>query len=332
MSNAVGARAVARGAIILLSLCLVAGEAAGKTAHRKHVAVRGPDTTLAVPAPRVPTPVRFFTINHVLAKRAGLPDGSGPVQLAALDPSAPVSDAPAGPPVAPNLSDEPFGLFLFRAPQGVLWTKWHGVEAVLAAEAEIVTACRADREHCASPAALKFIALVDTARALEGRARIEAVNRSVNMAVRYMSDYAQHGVADLWSPPLATLTTGLGDCEDYAIAKFAVLRDAGVPADSLRILLVRDTVARADHAVLAVREQSRWLILDNRSMWLTEDRESRSLMPLFAIDGQGVKLLAAPYTRRTLPTEDVTPAAALWGEDVAPAEAGGSQSNLPLLL
>ena len=208
-----------------------------------------------------------------------------------------------------------------------------GVEQDLVVEAETVGLCGIDPAHCPSPAALKFIALVDRARAQEGRARIELVNRAVNLAVRYMSDYAQHGVPDLWSPPLATLTTGFGDCEDYAIAKFAVLRAAGVPAESLRILLVRDRVVHADHAVLAVREEGRWLILDNRTMLLSEDRDSTNLMPLIAIDGQGVKLLAAPYAR-ALPTEDVTPATQ-WGEapEAAPAvTAGGSPSELPLLL
>jgi predicted transglutaminase-like cysteine proteinase len=334
MSTAVGARAIARGAIILLSFCLVAGEASGKTRQRRHAAGRAPVTAL-VEAPRAlaptPTPIRFFTINHVLAKRAGLADAAAPVRLASLDPGAPVGDAV--PPAAPTSSAEPFGLFTFRAPQGALWAKWRGVEADLVVEAETVGLCGIDPARCPSPAALKFIALVDAARAQDGRARIEFVNRAVNLAVRYMSDYAQHGVADLWSAPLATLTTGFGDCEDYAIAKLAVLRAAGVPAENLRILLVRDTAVHADHAVLAVREESRWLILDNRTMLLSEDRDSANLMPLIAIDSQGVKLLAAPYAR-ALPTEDVAPAAQ-WGEaaDAASAvTAGGSPSELPLLM
>ena len=59
------------------------------------------------------------------------------------------------------------------------------------------------------------------------------------------------------------------DCEDYAIAKYVALREAGVEAADLRFLLVRDRLA-GDHAVLGVRYEGRWLILDNRHWpWAT---------------------------------------------------------------
>ena len=82
---------------------------------------------------------------------------------------------------------------------------------------------RAIRDRCASPAALKFLAIVDAARLREGRARLGEVNRAINLAIRPVSDLAQYGQVDVWSSPLATLTRGGGDCEDYAIAKFVAL-------------------------------------------------------------------------------------------------------------
>ena len=84
------------------------------------------------------------------------------------------------------------------------------------------------------------------------------------MAIRYVSDYAQHGEADRWSAPLASFATAKGDCEDYAIAKYVVLREAGVARENLQLVLVRDRAVRQDHAVLAARLDDRWLILDNR--------------------------------------------------------------------
>ena len=53
------------------------------------------------------------------------------------------------------------------------------------------------------------------------------INRDINMAIRPTSDLAQWGVTDRWSAPLATLASGRGDCEDYAIAKYVALREAG---------------------------------------------------------------------------------------------------------
>ena len=75
-----------------------------------------------------------------------------------------------------------------------------------------------------------------------------------------------------------------GDCEDYAIAKFAMLLDAGIAEKDLKVLLVRDMAVRQDHAVLAVRIDGRWLVLDNRRFGLAEAGDLPYFMPLFAID------------------------------------------------
>jgi predicted transglutaminase-like cysteine proteinase len=190
-------------------------------------------------------------------------------------------------------------MFAFRAPEGVLWTKWRGVAADIAKDVEAMAQCRASAAQC-SPAATRFIAVIDDVRRHDGRARLENVNRAVNDAIRYTPDMEQHGVADLWSAPLATFASGRGDCEDYAIAKYVALREAGVAAEDMRVLLVRDLAVREDHAVLAVREGGRWMILDNRSMAPIADSDVRNFMPLFALDQEGVKLFAAPYVERAI--------------------------------
>jgi predicted transglutaminase-like cysteine proteinase len=174
---------------------------------------------------------------------------------------------------------------------------------------------------------LRFLALVEGAREQTGRARLEAVSHAVNAQIRYTSDMAQHGVPDLWSAPLATLASRRGDCEDYAIAKYAVLRAAGVAADDLRIVLLRDTASREDHAVLAARENGRWFILDNRRAGFYEDTALPHYMPLFALGQNGVQVFAAPYAMRPQ-HESETIAPATDGGD-AP---GGSTGYAPLLL
>ena len=100
-----------------------------------------------------------------------------------------------------------------------------------------------------------FSLIIGAAEKRVGRAKLEEVNRSVNASIRYISDMAQHGVPDLWSGALATFSSGQGDCEDYAIAKYEILRAAGVAAEDLRIMLVRDLAVREIHAVLAARGQ-----------------------------------------------------------------------------
>ncbi|HLX17227.1 MAG TPA: transglutaminase-like cysteine peptidase [Bradyrhizobium sp.] len=185
-------------------------------------------------------------------------------------------------------SAEPFGLFVSRMSGGGLREKWMGVERKLDDERVQLALCDGDRARCVSPAALQFLAIVDSGRAREGRARLGEVNRAINLAIRSMSDMAQYGQIDVWSSPLVTFTTGAGDCEDYAIAKFVALRMAGVSPDDLRIVVMRDTIRGEDHAVAMARLDGHWLTLDNRRMAMVEDADVRNYRPLFVIDDRGV--------------------------------------------
>jgi predicted transglutaminase-like cysteine proteinase len=122
-----------------------------------------------------------------------------------------------------------------------------------------------------------------------GRARIGVINRAINLAIKPTSDWAQWGVADRWSAPLETLTSGRGDCEDYAIAKYVALSEAGIGEADLRIVIVRDLGLGEDHAVLAARDGEKWLLLDNRRLALLEDNELQRGRPLFALNRDGVR-------------------------------------------
>ena len=62
-----------------------------------------------------------------------------------------------------------------------------------------------------------------------------------------------------------TLRTRTGDCEDYAILKMQMLAAAGVDRDDMMLTLARDTIQRSDHAVLLVRHEGEWVMLDMAS-------------------------------------------------------------------
>jgi predicted transglutaminase-like cysteine proteinase len=207
---------------------------------------------------------------------------------------APAANLNAGSLISPGALDlirksaEPFGLFATRLSAGSLLDKWKGVERKLEDDMVQFALCDGDREHCVSPAALRFLDIVDAARAREGRARFGEINRAINLAIRSMSDMAQYGQIDVWSSPLDTFASGAGDCEDYAIAKFAALRMAGVSPDDIRIVVLRDVLHGEDHAVVLARLDGHWLTLDNRRMAMIEDIDVRNHRPLFVIDDGGV--------------------------------------------
>jgi len=206
-------------------------------------------------------------------------------------------------------SVEPFGLPAAILADGGLHDKWLGVQRRLDDEMVQLALCEGDREGCVSPAALQFLAIVDAAKARDGRARLGEINRAINLAVRPVSDLAQYGQLDVWTSPLVTLTRG-GDCEDYAIAKFVALRRAGIASDDLRIVIMRDTVHGEDHAVAAARLDGHWLTLDNRRMAMVEDSDVRNYRPTFVIDQHSVMRYAdvpllADASRRSLATPAV---------------------------
>jgi predicted transglutaminase-like cysteine proteinase len=198
-------------------------------------------------------------------------------------------------------SAEPFGLIKIVAPEGgqtVL--EWRKLMANVGSARRELEQCRSEPDRC-NDAERQFVALVKKAASLQGRAKIEFVNERINGEIRYTSDNAQWGTDDIWSLPIdaskeASLETGKGDCEDYALAKYVALHQAGVPDEKLRMVLVHDNFVDQDHAVLAVREDDKWLILDNRWSKPVEDKElTPRFKPLFIVEKTGVSLLARSF-------------------------------------
>ncbi|MFD2181531.1 transglutaminase-like cysteine peptidase [Rhodoplanes azumiensis] len=200
-------------------------------------------------------------------------------------------------------ADQPFGRAVERAPEGRLWSKWRDILVAMATETSRVEGCRARASACDDAAALDFVALVDTARGLDGRDRLATVNRAVNDAIRFVTDLDQHGVQDRWSAPLVTLANRQGDCEDFAILKYAVLRSAGLPETDLRVVVVHDRWIGDVHAVLSVREGDRWHVLDNRWAEPRVDAALPRFAPLFTLAADGVSAYpenaVAPKLMRT---------------------------------
>ena len=210
----------------------------------------------------------------------------GSARTAALDPAQ-----PGTPPLSPPPMSEPFGLAATPIAFGQVLTKWHGVESRIRADNETFAQCASSEARCPQ-AAHNFLAIVTQGRALSGLARIGVINRAVNMAIEPMSDMAQWGVPDRWSPPLETFSTGRGDCEDYAIAKYVALTAAGIPAQDVKLVIVRNIAANEDHAIVAVRNGGDWIMLDNRWLTLVKDVEMPKIAPLFVLDDTGVREFA----------------------------------------
>lgn len=108
--------------------------------------------------------------------------------------------------------------------------------------------------------------------------------QKIGNSVKYITDAELYGVRDKWANPSEFMSKG-GDCEDFAIAKFMMLRSAGVPNEALRLVVLMDKKTNEAHAVLVVyptfagrfAEMSEPKLLDNRD---------RNVMKTSRLDGR----------------------------------------------
>ena len=92
-------------------------------------------------------------------------------------------------------------------------------------------------------------------------ARLDGVNRFFNRRIAFRDDLQVWHVEDYWASPLETLQQGMGDCEDFAIAKYFSLLASGMAASQLRLVYVRLQVAvpaalTSAHGARVLRERA----------------------------------------------------------------------------
>ena len=111
-------------------------------------------------------------------------------------------------------------------------------------------------------------ALVLQGRDLATQDKLELVNRYLNRQDyevdrrRNNPDRVVLDVRSHWSTLFEFMARG-GDCEDYAAAKYFLLRSLGLAAERLRVVVVWEPEQRSFHAILAYR----W---PNDEVWLLE--------------------------------------------------------------
>jgi predicted transglutaminase-like cysteine proteinase len=109
--------------------------------------------------------------------------------------------------------------------------------------------CLAEKDRCAPAAEASEVDATPELLAL-----VQQVQADVNRRVAPRPEPAGR---DLWQ-----IADGSGDCEDFALAKQAALRSAGLPAGAVRLATAR-LPNRELHAVVTVATDDGTLVLDN---------------------------------------------------------------------
>ena len=122
------------------------------------------------------------------------------------------------------------------------------------------------------------------------------VNAYFRDNVNYKTDDIVWKQSDYWASPAEFLAKELGDCEDYAIAKYIFLLKLGVAEEKLRLIYVkakvggrRSTVTQA-HMVLGYYETptSQPMILDSLISEVLPARQRTDLIPVFSFNSMGI--------------------------------------------
>jgi predicted transglutaminase-like cysteine proteinase len=179
-----------------------------------------------------------------------------------------------------------------------LLSQWH-LQSQSPSQAQAQPQAQAQAHARASTALVRPAAMVGLTDLAGDVARLHVVNDFFNQRIRFATDRQTWGVEDHWTTPLEVLARGQGDCEDYAIAKYAVLLAAGMPASRLRLVYVRARLPAAQpgaapvlepHMVLAYHAEpgDEPLILDNLRPDILPAGQRPDLMPVFSFNSEGL--------------------------------------------
>jgi predicted transglutaminase-like cysteine proteinase len=122
--------------------------------------------------------------------------------------------------------------------------------------------------------------------------KLKSMNVFFNRQVQFESDSENWGMVDYWTSPMELLNRGIGDCEDYAIAKYFSLIAMGVSPAKMRMVYVRAQVGGSvqAHMVLAYYPEpaAEPLILDNLITDMRPASRRPDLAPVFSFNAEGL--------------------------------------------
>ena len=166
------------------------------------------------------------------------------------------------------------------------WPAWQDTLDRHQSEREAILQCLSDEEACTRRfRGLRHILLQGADLRLEQQVRL--VNRYIN-GQRYEDDrVSSWSVAgNQWETLTEFLHSG-GDCEDFAVAKYFVLREFGVDAEDMRIVIGKEPQRATHHAMLAIRfDEGVWLLENDNTIHRNGYQDISRFV--YAINEQGI--------------------------------------------
>ena len=128
------------------------------------------------------------------------------------------------------------------------------------------------------------------------RTWLAQVNSFAHRHFTYAEDKLQFGKEDYWASPAELLSSGLGDCEDWAIFSYISLRHMGIPEHQMRLVYVRAAIGgpysgiSQAHMVLAYYPEGadEPLVIDSLINDILPASQRTDLTPVFSFNADGL--------------------------------------------
>ena len=120
---------------------------------------------------------------------------------------------------------------------------------------------------------------------------ISDLNQIINRKITYTGEPVG---ADVWQTPMQTWTSASGDCEDYAILKYALLK-ATIP---VRVVVgeIKSIAGNRPHAWCAAYVANEWHALDSMFSQLIPVSEYINWLPICAMHDDSVVRFGREFT------------------------------------
>ncbi|MES2499731.1 MAG: transglutaminase-like cysteine peptidase [Pseudomonadota bacterium] len=126
--------------------------------------------------------------------------------------------------------------------------------------------------------------------------KLSQINDFFNQRIQFTDDLTLWGKTDYWATPLESIGRQAGDCEDFTIAKYILLKALNVDNNRMRLTYVRAKILQYGnqstqaHMVLSYypTPQSDPLILDNLIPEIQPASNRKDLTPIFSFNDKGL--------------------------------------------
>lgn len=184
-----------------------------------------------------------------------------------------------------SVSEGILGSIEFKALSLTSLPKWTSVLDKIKQEEERFKICARDKSRCTEESYSKWVEFIKELQSHRNMPVTEKLDKVNNFANQwpYKTDWEVWQKSDYWESPGEFLKYS-GDCEDYAITKFVSLKKLGFPAENVRLVIVQDTIRNIAHAVLSVKLNEEYYVLDSLINMVVSDEILPHYIPQYSIN------------------------------------------------